>query len=636
MLDFLRKRKRSWIITFLLGLIIVVFVAFYGGNQFQDPGVVNIGTVNGEVITQREFAYRYQQEMNRYRELFKTSLTPEMLKSLNIEAMLIEDIVNRKVALQEARKLGITITDDELAAVIAKAPEFQVNGTFSKERYLQLLGANRLTPVQFEDERREELILQRLYEVVLDAVRVSDAQVENYYRLQQEKVNLRYLRLPLSDFVAAVKLTDEETKNYYERNQAQLKEPLKVQVEYLAYPFDKFAGAVKITDQEIEDYYKANRESKFRKPRQAKVRYISLRIAPEAGAKEKSELAARAASIVAAARGGKDFGQIIKEVSADPATGSGGDAGWVVQGQLPPQLDKAVFSLAKGQISEPIDAPGGFQIVKIDEIKEEKMETLQEATPEIKKILAGEKAKRAAAEAADQDREKILSGTDFAKLAAERSASVGITRLFSAGEVLPEIGQSEEFYKNALALDPKGVSPVVEGQSSYYLLRLKQRKEPAVPPLDEVKAKIEQTLTASKAQELLTQKANTLLEQLRKEKSIARVAEQNGLKLEETGVFARSATQVPKIGELPELTRGGILLSEHHPIADKVYKDKEHAYIIAFKAGEPADMTRFAQEKETVKKQVLAEAQQRVMKKFIDDLKAKADIRIQNLGLGES
>ncbi|MGH7931053.1 MAG: SurA N-terminal domain-containing protein, partial [Candidatus Binatia bacterium] len=162
MLDFLRKRKRSWIITFLLGLIIVVFVAFYGGTQFQDSGVLHVATVNGEIISQREFAQRYQQELNRYRELFKGSLTPEMLKNLNLEAMLIDDLVNKKLALQEARRLGITITDDELAQAIAKAPEFQVGGRFDKAHYLQLLSANKLTPAEFEDEQRENLTLQRL------------------------------------------------------------------------------------------------------------------------------------------------------------------------------------------------------------------------------------------------------------------------------------------------------------------------------------------------------------------------------------------------------------------------------------------------------------------------------------------
>src|SRR5512145_297311 len=149
MLDFLRKRKRSWIITFLLGLIIVVFVAFYGGTKYQDSSIIHIGTVNGEIITQREFAQRYQREVNRYRELFKGSLTPDMLKNLNLEAMLIEDLVNKKLVLQQARSLGITITDDELALAIAKAPEFQIGGSFVKERYLQVLGANKITPAEF-------------------------------------------------------------------------------------------------------------------------------------------------------------------------------------------------------------------------------------------------------------------------------------------------------------------------------------------------------------------------------------------------------------------------------------------------------------------------------------------------------
>jgi peptidyl-prolyl cis-trans isomerase D len=204
MLDFLRKRKRSWIITILLGLIIIVFVAFYGGTQYQDGGVQHVAVVNGEVITQREFAQRYQRELNRYRDLFKGSLTPEMLKNLNLEAMLLDDLINKKLALQEARKLGITVTDEDLAATIAKAPEFQVGGSFNKAHYLQLLNANRISPAEFEDEQRENMIMQRLYELLLDSVRVSDAELEARYRFDQEKINLHFIRFPLSDFGAGL------------------------------------------------------------------------------------------------------------------------------------------------------------------------------------------------------------------------------------------------------------------------------------------------------------------------------------------------------------------------------------------------------------------------------------------------
>jgi hypothetical protein len=78
MLDFLRKRKRSWIITFFLLIIIVVFIAFYGGNPPQDSGYRDVAQVNGEVISQREFAVHYSRLLDRYRDVFKGSMTPEL------------------------------------------------------------------------------------------------------------------------------------------------------------------------------------------------------------------------------------------------------------------------------------------------------------------------------------------------------------------------------------------------------------------------------------------------------------------------------------------------------------------------------------------------------------------------------
>jgi peptidyl-prolyl cis-trans isomerase D len=635
MLDFLRKRKRSWIITLLLGLIIIVFVAFYGGTKYQDSGVSHVASVNGEIITQREFALRYQRELNRYRELFKGSLTPEMLKNLNLEALLLDDMINRKLVLQEAHRLGITVTDRELAEAIAKAPDFQLDGAFNKSHYLQLLSANRITPAEFEDEQRESLTLQRLYQVLFDSVRVSDAELEARYRMMREKINLQFIRLPLKDFTASAQVTDEEIRKYYEQNQASLKEPAKVQVEYLAYPYVKFAAGIKVTEQEIEQYYNENREAKFRKPREAKLSYISLRVVPEAPAEKKAAVKARAERIVAEARAGKDFEQLIKEVSADATAGGGGDAGWVTEGQFPEPLNKTIFSMAKNQVSDPVDAPGGLQILKVEDLREGKTLSVKEATPEITQILTAQKAKKNAGTAAERDHEKALSGIEFSQLERESGAALGTTRLFTSGETLSEIGDVPEFYKSAFALEPKAVSPIISANDAYYMLRLKQKKDAAVPPLEEVRQKIRQNLIDTKAQDAMMGKANALLEQLRKEKTIARVAEQNSLKVEETGLFARSATEIPKIGNLPELARG-IPVSAQNPVADKVYRQNDTAYVIAFKAQEPADMAQFAEEKDSLAQEARAEAQQRVLRNFIDRLKEKADIKVESLGLAQS
>jgi peptidyl-prolyl cis-trans isomerase D len=635
MLDFLRKRKRSWIITLLLGIIVITFVAFYGGSKYQNKGGADVAEVNGQVISQREFAVQYERAMNRYRELLKGSLTPEMLKNLNIKGNVLEELIQRRLVLQEAQSLGLTATDEELVNSLGQVPDFQVAGRFNKERYLQLLRANRLNPSEFEEEQREQLTMQRLYAVILDSVHVTDAEVRDRYRVEQEKINLTYVRLPLSDFIPEVKLTEDEIKQFYGRNKESLKEPLKIQVEYLSYPFDQFLSSAQISDKEIEDYYQVNRESKFHQAKQAKVRYISLRLAPTADAKQKDEVTARANRILADARAGKDFAQLAKQNSDDPSAQKGGDVGWIAQGQLPPTIDKPIFALAKGETSNVIETPGGLEIVKVEDIKEEKTQSLKEATAEITRILKTEKGKREAAGAADRDREKALSGSDFSKLAQDHGAAVSVTRWFSNGEVLPEIGPNQEFYKNAFALGGKEISPVIEGTGAYYVLRIKDRKEPTVPPLDAVRPNIEKGLKESKAHELLLQKANGLLEQLKKEKDIGRLAEQNRLKLEETGWFIRSAPQLPKIGELPEMKTGGIVLSAQKPLPERIYTQKDAAYILAFKERQEADMERFEKEKDTLTKQAVGESRQRVLQKFVEGLKAKAKIQVHTATLEE-
>src|SRR5439155_7019483 len=471
MLDFLRKQKRNWGITILLGIIIVVFIAFYGGSKYRDSTAVEVAEVNGETISQREFALQYERAVQRYREILKGSLTQDMIKGLNLKANLIEELIQKKLVLQEARSLGLLATDDDLADHLGKAPEFQIAGRFSKDHYLKILQANRLVPGQFEEEQRDQLTMQRLYSIILDSVQVTDAEVRDRYRLDQEKLNLYYIKLPVSDFVLQVKLSEDDIKKFYERNKESLKEPLKVQVEYLNYPYEQFASAIQVSDKEIEEYYQANLESKFRKPKEAKVGYISIRLAPEADANQKKATRERADRIVKEARGGKNFAELAKRESDDPSAAKGGDAGWVTQGQMEPTVEKTIFSLAKGEISNPVETPAGFQIFKVEDMKNEKTPTLKEYTPEIIKALKNEKTKREAAKIADRDREKALSGSDFNKLAQEGGVKVSVTNWLSVGQTVPEIGDNQEFYKNAFALAPKDISPIIEGNNAYYILR---------------------------------------------------------------------------------------------------------------------------------------------------------------------
>jgi hypothetical protein len=256
--------------------------------------------------------------------------------------------------------------------------------------------------------------------------------------------------------------------------------------------------------------------------------------------------------------------------------------------------------------------------------------TLKESTGEIMESLKTEKAKSQAGKIIDEDRAKAQAGADFAKLAQERKIELKTTALFAAGENIPEAGSAPDFAKQALSLTGKDVSPIIVGKDAYLMLKLKERKEPTTPPLENVKARVEKGAGEAKAYELALQKANSLLDQLKKEKDIAALAKVNDLKLEETGWFLRNAPQLPKLGDLAELRGGALNLTAQKPIADKVFTQKDNVYLLAFKDNQPADMAQFEREKANLKKQALNESRQLALVKYLESLKAKAKIRFNN------
>jgi DNA-binding transcriptional MerR regulator len=202
--------------------------------------------------------------------------------------------------------------------------------------------------------------------------------------------------------------------------------------------------------------------------------------------------------------------------------------------------------------------------------------------------------------------------------------------------VLPDVGRAKEFNKTAFSLGLKEVSPVIEGPSAYYLLKLKERKEPAVPPLESVRSSIEKKLREDKAFEQARQRGKTLLEQLRKDKDIRKLAKDHGLSLGETGWFLRKTSEIPKVGALQEVKSGGIPISSEEPIPDRIYTQKASICLFAFKESQGADMERFEREKTQLLQQMLAEKKQKALLKFIDSLKGKAQIKMRSQMLEES
>ncbi|MCH7570782.1 MAG: hypothetical protein IH919_09505 [Deltaproteobacteria bacterium] len=129
--------------------------------------------------------------------------------------------------------------------------------------------------------------------------------------------------------------------------------------------------------------------------------------------------------------------------------------------------------------------------------------------------------------------------------------------------------------------------------------------------------------------ELATQRATSLLGQLRGEKDIEQFVRQHSLKLEETGLFRRRDVEIPKVGTLQELQLNGIPLSPQRLIPDQIYTQRDAVYIFAFKESQGADMETFEKEKSLLEQTVLSAKRQRALQRFVEILKVKARIEVE-------
>jgi peptidyl-prolyl cis-trans isomerase D len=620
MLDFMRRHAQSWMIKAALGAVVIVFV-FWGiwaprGSQQRE--LVKIGKFT---ITVAEARTYFQNLRERYQSLFGQKLDEEMVKRLRLKQQALKDLVNKVLLLQEAQRLGFNVTAAELRNSIHSIPAFQKDGHFDKMTYLRLLQRAHMTADEFEASQRQVLLISKVQNFIVASVKVSDREVFDFYRENFEKINLDVLSLNPAD-MTGITVTAEEAKNYFSKHREDFKWPAKVKIRYLQFDPKDYAKQVSISSKEIENYYQTNLE-KFRQPKKVKVRHILIKADPKdpeavAVAKKKAE------SIREEALKGKDFAQLAKQYSEDTGTkDKGGELGFITPGQVVPEFEKAAFSLKPGGISEVIQTPYGFHILKVEEVVEAKTEPLEKAKGQIEALLRNRAARGLAYDAADQafaagTKDKQLDG--FAK---ERNLKIKETRLFSPED---KIELDPKLKDAAFSLAKGDVSPPLRVGEVFSVIQVVEKHEPRIPEFKEVEKKVTEAVLQDKQNEKALNKAKEVLEKLKKGEDFKSLAAKERGKIEETGFFERGGSP-PKIGSSEELRQALAGLSPQNPYPDSPIFLGDRYLILRLKATKEVDKSQFDSQKENYRRSLLQMKQERVLTTWLDGLleRAKAE-----------
>ncbi|MDC4224940.1 MAG: SurA N-terminal domain-containing protein [Candidatus Manganitrophus sp.] len=149
-------------------ILAVVFTATMGWWGFEKTEDKAIAKVDRASISIEEYQRAYKNASNFYREVFQDKFDDKDLRK-----RVIDELVDRKLWLQEARRMKLVVSDEELKRSITELPGFQKEGKFDPAVYRLVLAREHYTPEGFERQHREELLIEKVKTIVKESVALT-------------------------------------------------------------------------------------------------------------------------------------------------------------------------------------------------------------------------------------------------------------------------------------------------------------------------------------------------------------------------------------------------------------------------------------------------------------------------------
>ena len=524
------------------------------------PGAGVVAKVNGNDIksdevrqTARQMA---QQDAQRYGEM-ASKLMPFLVQQETVRA--VDQMISRQVLLSEAGRMGLRVTPEEVKDELQHgryAATFFPGGNFiGQVEYEDMLQRANLTPVKFEHEVGDDILLTKLQALISGSTSVSDAEIHEQFVKENSKVKFDYAVLKQDDLRKGLHPTDEELKAFYESHKANYANsvPEKRKAKYAVIETGKAAADVPVTPDDLRTYYDQHRDQ-YRMPEQVKVSHILIKTplpGPDGKVDEKgvAEAQRRAEDLLKQMKNGAKLEDLAQKYSEDPGSAKqGGSLGWIGKGQTVPEFEKAAFSLPKGQTSDLVKSSYGFHIIRVDEKQEAHMKTLDEVKAEIEPIIKHQKGQQIAQQQAEALLKRAQAqGLDAA--AAAQGVPVITSDYFSRKDMLPGLGPATQFMDAVFTATEKSTPDVAPASQGLVVFQLLGVKPAATPTFEEIRSRVEEEFKNERSSILLSQKIQELSDRAKAEHGLKRAAKEMGATLKSSD-FVLPDGQVPDVGSM--------------------------------------------------------------------------------------
>lgn len=624
MLDLMRKHAGTWMIKVLLAAIVVVFV-FWGVGSWTSHQQGIVATVNGQSISQEDYRASYNRLVDQARQNFGNSLNEDMLKSLQLPQMALDQLIDRALMRQAAERMKLEVSDEELSQSVRAVPAFQSNGSFDRRRYQQVLSLNRMTPEAFEVGQRESLLIEKLSRVITDGVKVSDSEAEEWYRWSNAEAKVDYVCLDPGRY-KDTPAPPEELAAFFERSKESYRTEPEISVRYLVVSPDAFAGKVSLTEAEVRDYYDANAQ-RFEIPKTVEASHILIRLPADAAPAAVEAAGRRIQEVLTLAREGKDFAELARQYSEDEGTRpQGGSLGaFPREAMIQPFADVA-FSMPAGQISDPVRTRFGFHLIRVAKVNEGRSRGFDEVKPEIESLLKRERARTLAYDEAEAAYDAAAAANnDLAAVAAGRKLEAKTTGFFTRGAPPQGIGPADPFAQAAFQLAAGELSDIQDLGGDYYLLQVADTRPSRIPELSAVEARVRQDLAQEKRREASRKDAQAVIADVGKGVALEQAAKQRGL-ARHTSEFFKRRDPVGVLGSEPEVNRVAFDLGENRKLAPEPVQTAKGYCVIQLVERRPPAAEGLEKERPQIVERLLQQKKYRFWESWMKELRASGRV----------
>ena len=625
MLRLMRDYATSWMIKFILGAIVIVFV-FWGIGSFTDETTTRVAVVNEQVISIEEYRNAYNNIVDQLRQTFGNRLDDDMLKSFNVKQQAIDGLVDRTLILQEAEAMNLRVTDDELASAIRGIPAFQRAGVFNTGLYRRVLDQNRMTPEQFEMSQRNAMLVDRMSRLIMSNIKVADGEAMEWYRWQNAAVDIEYAFFDPSSF-KDITPSDEDIAAHFTKDPSAYQTEPKVKVRYIKFEPSAFTDDATVSDIDIEGHYLSKPEE-FKTEKTVQARHILIKVAPDAPEEDVEAARGKIMEILEKIRDGADFGDMARQYSQGPSNIRGGSLGEFKRGDMVKPFSDAAFAMGAGEVSDPVRTRFGWHIINVEKVTEAKTVPLDEAAVDIRRKLTQNVARNLAYDAAEAVFDQSFEGDDLLVAAKGRGLAVHTTPLITRQGPTEGVKNRGKFGDVAFGLPLMEISDIQDFDDGHYLLQVVEKMPAQIPELDTVKAAVRDDVLRQQQDQQARETAEEFLKHLKEGKSVAEAGRQLNVKPVQSGFFKRNAA-IPEIGYEPEIISAAFELTTDAPLADNILKGRKGYYVIRFVNRKYPDSEGFQNEKDSIVQMLKRQKQQKAHGEWLAKVRDRSRIEIE-------